>query len=960
MRLKLLLTFLIFTNIFWIHKTVAQPVNDNFANAISVTCGNNYTATTITATIDEDNAPDATTPQAVDLDAPNIWYSYTGSGTPETVTLDLCASGYDTSYLVYTGTSGNLTLVAANDFNDAVCGPGFRSYGTFESDGTTTYYITITGYNSTDTGTVDMNVSCVPNVATPNTIALAVPIVPSVAGTGCPSSGYTFDLDFTNSGTTDSGLGGCLNGDFEGIDQFFTWTATTNGLKYSTPSFVGRAGMIIRNATAPYEIIDCSKALDNNDGIFTGWNVGDNLIIQIYKSEGFSGIADARFCLEEKSFSTPNNDLPAGAIPIVPGLAGSDCTITTNNQTLFLNTNTYTTTDSGMDTCVGNDTGVDQFFTWTATSGGLLWGQNPDNIGISVRSTTGVEYGCIVTNQGDPVKLSGWEIGEDLIIQLFNYENYHYDALTFCLREYETPTNNILSGATPITPTALADDCTETTLFFSSDGTTDSGLDGTCNGANTGYDQFFTWTATTNALSWTGLTENPGIIIRDTAGNEITCADTIAPDNTILSGWDVGDELIIQIYDWVFIINSGTAAGNVEDSYRDISFCLKEHQITIPGQTFVPDDNFEQYLINQGYDTILDNYVTTANINSITGIDVSNDNIADLTGIEDFTALRTLYASNNQLTSIDITQNVALEDFRINNNNISTLNITQNVLIRKLDIYYNQITSLDLTQNAALEDIEAWNNQLTSIDVSQNLMLRELEINNNNQVSSVDVTANTNLETLNVGFTQISSIDLSNNLMLDNLSIVNCPITTINLSINLALERLNIAGSQLTTLDASNNTNLISFLCQDSSLLTSVNMQNGNNSNLSFFLATNTPNLACVQVDDVAYSTANWTNVDTGINFSTDCGFLENDTCVNAINVPVCDGTCNNVVSATMVNATNSNSLQCFGNNANFTDVWFSFVATETTHEIKLQNLIGSPSFLWHAVIDAQAYTCGN
>ena len=34
--------------------------------------------------------------------------------------------------------------------------------------------------------------------------------------------------------------------------------------------------------------------------------------------------------------------------------------------------------------------------------------------------------------------------------------------------------------------------------------------------------------------------------------------------------------------------------------------------------TYIPDDNFEQALINLGYDNILDDYVLTANINTIT------------------------------------------------------------------------------------------------------------------------------------------------------------------------------------------------------------------------------------------------------------------------------------------------------------------------------------------------------
>ena len=50
--------------------------------------------------------------------------------------------------------------------------------------------------------------------------------------------------------------------------------------------------------------------------------------------------------------------------------------------------------------------------------------------------------------------------------------------------------------------------------------------------------------------------------------------------------------------------------------------------------TYVPDDNFEQELINQGYDTVLDDYVVTANISSLTNLDVNGKGIIDLTGIK--------------------------------------------------------------------------------------------------------------------------------------------------------------------------------------------------------------------------------------------------------------------------------------------------------------------------------------
>jgi hypothetical protein len=48
-------------------------------------------------------------------------------------------------------------------------------------------------------------------------------------------------------------------------------------------------------------------------------------------------------------------------------------------------------------------------------------------------------------------------------------------------------------------------------------------------------------------------------------------------------------------------------------------------------KTYVPDDKFEQALIDLGYDTTLDDSVLTANISGVTSLDVSNKEISDLT-----------------------------------------------------------------------------------------------------------------------------------------------------------------------------------------------------------------------------------------------------------------------------------------------------------------------------------------
>ena len=134
--------------------TVNPLPNDNFAGAEALTCGQSYSGDTGLATLDQDDAPDG---GSVDLDAPNLWYSYTGTGAAQTITLSLCGSLYDTSVIVYTGTAGALTYVAGNDDG---CGITTQSFLTFPSDGTTTYYITVEGYNAGSTGEFTMAVSC--------------------------------------------------------------------------------------------------------------------------------------------------------------------------------------------------------------------------------------------------------------------------------------------------------------------------------------------------------------------------------------------------------------------------------------------------------------------------------------------------------------------------------------------------------------------------------------------------------------------------------------------------------------------------------------------------------------------------------------------------------------------------------------------------------------------------------
>ncbi len=91
--------------------------------------------------------------------------------------------------------------------------------------------------------------------------------------------------------------------------------------------------------------------------------------------------------------------------------------------------------------------------------------------------------------------------------------------------------------------------------------------------------------------------------------------------------------------------------------------------------TFVPDDNFEQVLINLGVDMIFDDYVETAGIDTITYLHVSGYNIADLTGIEDFSDLEELSCANNILAFLDLSSNSTLLEVNCSVNQLISLDV---------------------------------------------------------------------------------------------------------------------------------------------------------------------------------------------------------------------------------------------------------------------------------------------
>ncbi|MDO6598722.1 T9SS type A sorting domain-containing protein [Tenacibaculum sp. 1_MG-2023] len=245
---------------------------------------------------------------------------------------------------------------------------------------------------------------------------------------------------------------------------------------------------------------------------------------------------------------------------------------------------------------------------------------------------------------------------------------------------------------------------------------------------------------------------------------------------------------------------------------KKITFILFLCSITTFAQVSIPDVNFETELIAQSIDTdgIVNGQISNADALAVTGtLNIDSKNISDLTGIEAFTNLTQLHCEYNNLSTLDVSTLTSLKQLRCRDNNLSTLNVDSNTALTHLRFRGNNISTINIANNTLLIQVFAQSNMLTAINTTSNTILEQLRVQNNN----------------------------------------------------------------LSSLDISSNSSLIQLRCQGNSNLAELNGKNGNNTNMTFFLANNNPSLSCIEVDDVAYADANFTKPASAI-FSTNCTTL--------------------------------------------------------------------------------------
>lgn len=147
-------------------KLPLAPINDGCENAIVLNCSDIVTGSTANASNNGGN------------DSPDVFYTYTGNGTPELITISLCSPNTNFNTVLRVFSSCDLSNEIA--FNDNECGD--QSEVSFESDGESTYYIMVEGSSETDLGEFTLEISCEELMSTQEHLFNQLSIYPNPAG----------------------------------------------------------------------------------------------------------------------------------------------------------------------------------------------------------------------------------------------------------------------------------------------------------------------------------------------------------------------------------------------------------------------------------------------------------------------------------------------------------------------------------------------------------------------------------------------------------------------------------------------------------------------------------------------------------------------------------------------------------------------------------------------------------
>ncbi len=290
--------------------------------------------------------------------------------------------------------------------------------------------------------------------------------------------------------------------------------------------------------------------------------------------------------------------------------------------------------------------------------------------------------------------------------------------------------------------------------------------------------------------------------------------------------------------------------------------------------TYFPDSIFRTY-VSENIDADSDGFLSKEEREAAQAIEIySAFELSSLVGLEHFPNITKLTFEGGQVTSLDVSKNLALEYIDCSNNEISELDVSGCVNLKRVCGMSCPVSKLNVSGCTSLESLdfsidcnidtltglsdckdlkvlEFWQidaklltigdspkletlkcivDDLSELDTSHNPALRELRVTGT--TGQIDVSQNVNLEILEIeGWENTSadfqsSLDLTHNPKLRYLNLANTRFQSIDLSKNPELVDISITSNpNLTELDLSGNPKLEILRCYNNAL-TSINTSN--------------------------------------------------------------------------------------------------------------------------------------
>jgi len=286
----------------------------------------------------------------------------------------------------------------------------------------------------------------------------------------------------------------------------------------------------------------------------------------------------------------------------------------------------------------------------------------------------------------------------------------------------------------------------------------------------------------------------------------------------------------------------------------------------------IPDANFKAKLLSSNtFNTIAygngsylkidqndDGEIQVAEAVVIDSLNVPFSSIVDFSGISDFTNLKKINCSSNQINNLNVSSLSLLQELYCSNNCMGTLsvnglsnlkildansicvsnfNLTGLTSLEYLSCTYNGLSALDVSQSTGLKILNCGYNNLVSLTISGFPDLEQLICESNPSMSSFNISSLPSLAFLDVTLTNIGNLNLTsftsltsvvctlanlNSLQVSNLPNLNSLLCAGNSLSNLdlgsmpALQVLQCGGNLFTTLDLSETPNINSIECSSS------------------------------------------------------------------------------------------------------------------------------------------------